>query len=258
MYEPVQTLAEIDRHQWQIIAACGLAMICNYAWFFAAFRQGNRDRTYSVPVACSLFWLVGDATVVLNFDRAFNTFDHWYPKLFWVALLFTVAFEIAFLAQTVRYGHRELLPAWSKGQFIALIVGGVVTVAALWATVQSSFEDDLFIVYFHLANVMMPLFYVGILIRRRSSAGTNRFIWIAYLAMESIWYFATFVWFGDDLQRWETVALWIVTSAGCLAMIWVIGRLPRTTPEPPAPAETGPRERSLTAAGVGVARQAHG
>jgi len=230
MYHPLKTLAAIDQHKWVILAVCGVAMICNYAWFFSAFRQANRDRTYSIPIPCTLFWLAGDGTVVLNFNRAFNTYDHWYTKLFWVALLFTVAFEIAFLVQTILYGHKELLPNWTRPQFAALMVGGAVAAAAVWAAFQASFKDDLFIAYFDVANVAMPLFYVGILIRRRSSAGTNRFIWAAYLVMETVWYAATMIWFGSDLQRVEPVFLWAITTAGCLGMIWAIGRLPRVAP----------------------------
>jgi hypothetical protein len=230
MYDPVQTLHQIDAHKWPILVFCSLAMICNYAWFFSAYRQANRDRTYSIPVFCSCFWLAGDGTVVLNFDRAFNTYDHWYPKLFWVALTVTVAFEIAFLVQTIRYGHKELLPEWTRPQFAALVVGGAVVAAILWGTIQSSFNDDLFIVYFHLANVTMPIFYVGMLLRRRSTAGTNTFIWKAYLAMETLWYAATFIWFGSDFRGIETVGCWVATTVGCLGMIWALGRLPRVAP----------------------------
>jgi len=226
MYDPVKTLQAIDDNTLPILVMCTLAMLCNYAWFFAAYRQAQRDRVYAVPLFCCFFWLVADATVVLNFDRAFNTYDHWYPKLFWVALLFTVAFEIAFIRQAIRYGRDELLPSWTHGQFAALILGGVGAAGAIWYVIQQSIRDDLFITYFHIANTAMPLFYAGLLIRRRSTAGTSKFIWQAYLAMETFWYLASMLWFGDDVRGPETALMWAVTTIGCIGMLVAIGRLP--------------------------------
>ena len=64
-------------------------MLCNYTWFFAALRAARRDRVYSIPAFCTLFWLVGDTSFLWHFDRWFHYYKNWYVELFWVALIFT-------------------------------------------------------------------------------------------------------------------------------------------------------------------------
>ncbi|WP_205698828.1 hypothetical protein [Conexibacter sp. SYSU D00693] len=249
MYDPIRTLEAIDDHQVAVLLVCGAAMLCNYAWFFAAFRQARRDRVYAIPIPCSLLWLAGDSYVVLHVERAFQTYDHWFLKLFWAALLVTVAFELLYLAQTVRYGRDELLPSAGTVQFGLLLGGAAAATLAVFWSVQSSLEDDLHILYFHVANVAMPFFYVPILLRRGTTAGTTRFIWGAYLAMATCWFSATTLFFGDDVRGPATSALWAVCTGGCLAVLWALGRLPA-----PATAAEGLRTASRPAGWAPAAR----
>ena len=136
MYDTTQVLASIDRNAVPILLLCGLAMLCNYTWFIAAVRQGLRDRTTPIPVFCTLFWLIGDASMVLRYDLWFNVIDHWYVKLFWAALVLTVLCELVFLSLTLRFGHREFAPALSRNQFVALILLGVAAMAVAFETVD--------------------------------------------------------------------------------------------------------------------------
>ena len=73
MYDPAVVLAALDANQWRVIALCGFAMLCNYTWFIAAVRRGLRDRVVPIPVFCVLFWLAGDASMVLRSARTL----HW-------------------------------------------------------------------------------------------------------------------------------------------------------------------------------------
>ena len=72
MYEIAPVLAALDANRWRVIALCGLAMACNYTWFFAAVRQGLKDRVVPIPVFCTLFWLVADASMVLRYQLWFH------------------------------------------------------------------------------------------------------------------------------------------------------------------------------------------
>ena len=80
-------------------------------------RTGSPTGTalYSMPLICTVFYLVHDASFVYRFDEWFNTYDHWYVKLFWAALVLTVAFELVFLSQFIRYGRKELAPNVEPG-----------------------------------------------------------------------------------------------------------------------------------------------
>jgi hypothetical protein len=232
MYNAHQVLAHIDSNQWKIIALCTVAMLFNYAWFIAAFRVARRDRVYSVPVFCTLFWLVGDSSFLWHFDKWFNTYHNWYVELFWVALVFTVMFEIAFTIQLIQYGRAELLPSVSQRQFTALVLAGIGAAIVLWSLIRHIISDPLWINYFDLANVVGPVFAAGLLVRRRSRAGQTPFIWSCYAAMAACWYVAHSLWFGPTFQSDEYVAIGALGVGAALAMAYALSRMPALSPAP--------------------------
>lgn len=233
MYEPFEVLQSIDDHKWAIIALCAAAMAFNYMWFISAYRASRRDRVYSVPLFCTFFWLAGDSSFVFRYDTWFNTYEHWYVELFWVALVFTVLFELVYVGQAIRYGRDELLPSWSQGRFAALIVAGAAAAMLVWAFLKQGLEDELYITYFDVANVAFPLMAVGLLIRRRSSAGQTRLMWAGYTAMITCWFLASTLWFGPEFQSVERFALWGLCTVGGLGMLYAVSRMPAYVPPSP-------------------------
>src|SRR5271170_1295953 len=97
MYDTKTVLTSIDQNAPYILILCGGAMLFNYIYFIDAARRGLRDKVYPFSVFSTLFWLSGDGSVVLNYNLAFHVVNHWYLKLFWVALVFTVSFELLYL-----------------------------------------------------------------------------------------------------------------------------------------------------------------
>ncbi|HWO25748.1 MAG TPA: hypothetical protein VNO30_43720 [Kofleriaceae bacterium] len=235
MYNPHLVLASIDQHRWAIIALCSFAMLCNYTWFFAAVRQGFRDRVVPVPIVCVFFWLVGDGTMVWHYDLWFNVYDHWYVKLFWFALVLTVICELIFMYMILRFGRKELTPSWSQGQFAILIISGVAVMLVVWLFVKVLIGDPLYITYFHLANMAGPAFGAAMLIRRRSRVGTTPLIWGAYTLMSGSWFLACALWFGPPFASLEFILLYVACTGAAAAMTVAVSRMPVSTPEPEAP-----------------------
>ena len=118
-------------------------MVFNYIWFFSAYVIARREKVYSIPIFCTLFWFAGDATFVAHYDTWFNTYNHWYVELFWAALLFTVMFEVAYIVQAIQYARKELLPSSSPRQFAALIVAGAVAAVIIWNFINHTMGDPL-------------------------------------------------------------------------------------------------------------------
>ncbi len=226
IYDPTMVLAAVDRHKWGVIALCGAAMIFNYTWFIAAWRQGLRDRTYPVPLFCTLFWLVGDGSVVLNYDLWFNVYDHWYVKLFWAALVLTVLCELVFIYLTLRFGRAELVPSWTQGQFVALVLAGLVLMIVTWSVVKRAIGDELFITYFHLANMAGPAFGAALMLRRRSRAGTAPLVWDAYTVMVACWFLACALWFGPPFASPQMILFYAACTATAAAMAIAVRRMP--------------------------------
>ena len=226
MYEIAPVLAALDANRWRVIALCGLAMACNYTWFFAAVRQGFKDRVVPIPVFCTLFWLVADAGMVLRYPLWFHEIDHWYVKLFWLALVFTVLCELVFLHMTLRFGRKELAPTLSQAQFTALVLAGVITMAIAWEALKRWLGDPLYVNYFHLANLAGPAFAAPMVLRRGTRAGTSPLIWGAYTVMVASWFTATALWFGDAFATGAHLVLYALCTAAAAAMTVLVARLP--------------------------------
>ena len=230
MYEPYEVLASLDRNMWRIFALCGFAMICNYTWFFAAVRQGFRDRVVPVPVFCTLFWLAGDASMVMRYDLWFNVYDHWYLKLFWLALVFTVACELVFLYMTLRLGRKELAPGLSQPQFTILVLCGLAVMWVGWEMVKDLIGDPLYINYFHLANLVGPAMAAAQIFRRGNRAGTSPLIWWAYTAMVASWFIACALWFGGPFASAGFIVVYVVCTSAAAAGAVTVTRMPAYDP----------------------------
>jgi hypothetical protein len=250
MYDVRQVIAQQNANEWKIIAVCTVAMMFNYGWFFSALRVARRDRRYSVPVFCTLFWLVGDSSFLWHFHTWFHTYKNWYTELFWVALIFTVCFEVAFTVQLIQYGRDELVPSWTQRQFTALVLGGVGTAIVWWSLVRHVLSDPLWIIYFDFANFVGPFFGAALLLRRRSRAGQTAAIWWCYAAMSFCWYLAQTLWFGSPFHSDEYIFLGAFCVVASVGMAYAVGRVPAYEPAPtPGP---GP-EPVATPAGAAAA-----
>jgi hypothetical protein len=236
MYDGFHTLATIDNHKVGILALCALAMICNYTWFFASYVIARREKVYSIPIFCTVFWFAGDGTFVAHYTTWFHTYHHWYVELFWAALLFTVLFEVLYIVQAIQYARTELWPESTPGQFGALIVAATVAAVIVWNFISRSLGDPLAIVYFSVANAALPLMYVGILLRRRSRTGTAPVVWWAFLGMITCWFIALTVFFGPEFRSFWYLALWAVCTVGGIGVLVAVRRLPKTA-APPAGAQ---------------------
>jgi hypothetical protein len=225
MYDPHAVLAAMDANKWAVIAFCGAAMLFNYTWFYQAVRQGFRDRVFPLPISNVLFWLCGDATGVSRFDMYFNQYGHWYLELFWCALVFTVSFEIFFIWMILKFGRDELTPGWSAGQFAALLASAAAIFLITWHMVLGAMPDDLNIVYFNIANMAGPIAMAGLILRRKSTAGTTSTIWINYTLMLVCFYIAQALWFGPAFQTPAMLAFMAINVAAAAALaVYIRGR----------------------------------
>jgi hypothetical protein len=232
MYDGHQVLTAIDNHRIWILALCAVAMVFNYIWFLAAYVIAWREKVYSIPIFCTLFWFAGDASFVARYDTWFNTYHHWYVELFWGALLFTVMFEVAYIVQAIQYARKELLPSSSPRQFAVLMVAGAAAAVIVWNFLQHSMGDPIAIAYFCIANTALPLMYVGILMRRRSSAGTAPVVWWGYLGMITCWFLAVALFFGPQFRSFWYLALWAVCTVGGVGVLVAVKRLPKSLSQP--------------------------
>ena len=212
MYETQDLLARIDAHKWPVLIVCAFAMIGNYIFFIEAFRVARRDRIVTIPIFCTMFWFAHDLSFVYRFDIWFNQIDHWYVKLFWGALVLTVAFETVYLVQVLQYGKAELLPRASQAQFTALVIAGQVGACVCWEAVKFVLDDPVYAGSFGIANLSYVLMGTALAVRRRSMFGQTPIIWVGYLILAVCWATANTLWFGDAFRSIQ----WLLLDACCV------------------------------------------
>lgn len=226
MYSAEDLLTRMTDHKWAVIAVCAFAMIGNYIFFIAAFRESLRLRMYTIPIFCTLFWFAHDLSFVYRFDQWFNDYGHWYTELFWFALVLTVAFELVYIAQIVRYAGPELLPGATQAQFTALVVAGMAGAVVMWEAVKFALEDPLYAASFGIANFSYVLMGVALAVRRRSMLGQPPAIWAGYLLLVVCWSTANFLWFGDAFREPQWVLLHCGSFFGGLGLLYASIRWP--------------------------------
>jgi hypothetical protein len=221
MYDPNALLAQIDDNKWPILIICAFAMLANYVLFIESFRQSRAQKLVTMPVFCTVFWLSHDLSYVLRFDTWFNGYDHWYTKLFWLALCLTVAWELVFVRQIIRYGREEFAPFLSQRQFVLAIVGLELVGFATWVIVKAALDDPLYVWTFGLALIAYPIFGLATMFRRRSTRGFTPLQPAALTVMCATWFIATIGWFGDDFRSFEWILLAVV-STGLTAVMTLV------------------------------------
>ena len=202
LYDAERTLAAIDQHQTAIMLLCGAAMFANIAWFVAAWRAGERDRRYSTPLLATLVFLPHDLSYVARYDNWFNDVDHWFSKLFWVAIIPVVVFEVLFLLQVLRFGHEELLPGIPRRAFQALILAATAAAFVGWELTKRTLDDPLYLVSFTVLTFLSPILAAGLATRRHGSAGQRPAMWWWYSVMAACWGVSSWTWFGPQLRAW--------------------------------------------------------
>jgi hypothetical protein len=221
MYDPQSVLAAVDAHTFGVLALAGVTIIGMAIWFAQAFIVAKRDRTYSFPIFCSLFWFAHDTSYVARFDSWFHVYDHWFLKLFWAALVVTTLMELVYLRQTLRFGRNELFPHLSQRAYTAVLAGGVAFGLAIWWMVKAAFDDDLYLIAFGLTVVVYPPFAIALTLRRRSTRGQSPLMWVGFVVLSIGWFSLTPIYFGPTFHSWQWLTIGAFSVFGGLAGLWL-------------------------------------
>ncbi|MGQ0464207.1 MAG: hypothetical protein ACT4QG_02685 [Sporichthyaceae bacterium] len=245
-YSEPSVLAAIDDHTVLVLALCGGALVANVVWFVLGLRAGERDRAYSTAALAVLVFLPHDTSYVYRYADWFDDRDHWFPRLFWVALIAMVVFELLFLRQLVRYGHRELLPFLTKRQFQLAIAAAVASSFVGWEMAKAALDDALYLGSFHVLILLSPVFGAGLLTRRGTSAGQTPGMWLAFSTMAALWTTGSVLGLGPTVRDGLWVTTGVVSTVWGLALAWLIARAPRPAADSSAgsPGRAGALARS--------------
>lgn len=233
MYDPRELLARIDADAPWILAGFGLAMIFQTIWLVECIRLARRQRAYTMPLFCTLFWFAHDIGCVARFHEWFFVYDHWFMKFFWLGLLSAVVLELVFLWQVVQYGRAELMPWVSARTFVLCLAAAQLASIATWELFKSIVNDPLYQFSPLLTLISYSFMGAALMIKRRSALGQNTIMWGAYTAMCVIWPITTGVFYGPPFRTWQYFAGAAVAIVGGVVMTWLVSkRSPMFNQEP--------------------------
>ena len=214
MYDPIAVLAQVTDHAALVVALGGLALLCNWYYFFECARLARRDRCAPMSLWATTVFIGHDGSYLLFFNDWFHGYDHWFPKLFWVGLIITFSFEVTFFVQTVRFGREELGPRLSQAQWTAYCLGALATGVIFFAVVKDSLDDPLYLMTFLVTYGMCAPATLALMMRRGTRRGVGAKQMWAYAGI-GVGYLALTTGF---LRGPFTEPLWLLGAASCVAL----------------------------------------
>jgi hypothetical protein len=221
MYDPQTALKVVDAHTVGVLALAGVTIVGMAIWFQQAFVVARRDRAYAFPMFCTAFWFAHDTSYVARFNEWFGTYDHWFLKLFWFALVATSLTEMVYIAQTIRYGGREF-PRLSQRAYTWLVIGAVASGVVIWTMVKAALGDSLYLIAFGLTVAVYPPFAFALTLRRQSLRGQSALMWVGFIVLAVGWFSLTTIYFGPTFQSWQWITLGVFSVLGGLAGVWLV------------------------------------
>lgn len=245
MGNPQPIFDAIDRNTAIIFVLAGAAMLGNYVWFISALKVAKEHRAYSLPMFCTFFWLAHDSSFVFKYDDWFHKWGHWFPKLFWALLILTVLFELAYVAQIIKYGRAELAPWIGQAAFTAGVVVMAGAVMVFWYWLKHIMDDPVYLGIFALTISSYPPAAIIGMLHRRSRRGMTMTMCGGFLAMTVCYYAVSIAYFGPQFRSGLYIAVAVVTFALAIGMTLLYRSLPEYDPQSdPA----GAADRSLVRA----------
>ena len=184
VYDPVAALVALNEHKIFVFICLGLGAGLSFVYFTIALRMTKQQQLYCVPFSAASWFFWHDLSYVLHYPLWIETYhSHWYLMLWTYAQVGTVAFEAFLIWQFIHYGRKELMPDASPSFFAGLVVLATLGVGALWWLVKTMLADELYLIAQNITLAWPSLFQTGILLRRKSRAGSSIIMQICVMIM---------------------------------------------------------------------------
>lgn len=225
MYDPQIILAAIDQHKIPILIGFGLAMVLQNIAMVTAVVMTRREGWISIPLPCTYLWFAHDLGVVARFDTWFNTYDHWFLKLFWIGLLTALLLELVFLYQAIAVGRREYLPDGRTGTWAGLVIAGAVAMVVLWEYLKALWGDPLYQAAPAITLFALPVATTALILRRRSAVAQHALMYGCFAAMVVLWWGVTVTFYGPFFATWQYLTVGVAAFVMLVCVTILVARL---------------------------------
>lgn len=224
-YDPHTVLRSIDQNLLAVSGFMTICLLCTFTYLVTAFSTAKRHRAYPAPLSAVGWFAIHDAQFVVQWNKWFHVYGHWWLEFWAVALIFTSAIEFALCYQVFKYGREELMPKLTQKQFGLAIVAALIGIAVVWILVKRILDDELCLIAFALTAWWPPVWTTMLLVKRQSMRGQTRLmVWCLLgnpIGMFGAWYF---------LDPYFRSPLWLAFAAVTILWaafnIWLVGKYP--------------------------------
>ena len=194
-----------------------------------SFRLAIKHRAYSAPLAAVAWFAMHDFIFVLQFEKWFYEYNHWWCKAWWFALVGTSIIEFALVGMVIKYGREELIPSASQKTFAMLVVAATLGIGILWLLIKSVLVDDLYLVSFPITAFWALPFSTALAVRRQSRRGQSVLLEVCVIFI--MLSFQGALWHVDELFRSPFYLSFTLVAVlwGC-ANIWLLRQYPLFDP----------------------------
>jgi hypothetical protein len=218
MYDAREVLDRVSDNTVLVLILGGLTLVANYVLFIEWARLAKRDRCSISTLTCVTLLAAHDGSYVLNYDKWFNTYDHWLLELFWVALILTFAWECYFFWQLVKYGREEMAPQLSQRGFTIYCLAAAAAAAVVWGGLKAIIDDPLYAVSFLFTiTIVLPASF-QLMMRRQSRRGQSMLAICSWLGV-GVFYTALTVGVYDITEVWYLLLAALTLAWG---IVWIL------------------------------------
>ncbi len=229
-YDPHVVLQSVDDHLFAVNAFMTVCLVSTFTYLILSFKTARLHKAYPAPLTAVGWFAIHDAYFVMQWNKWFVEYHHWWLEFWAVSLIFTSAIEFALCYMVYKYGREELMPRLTQKQFGASIIAALIGIGVVWAMIKPLLNDELCLIAFAVTAWWPPVWTTLLIVKRQSLRGQTRvMIWCLLtnpIGMFGAWYFLD-PYFRSPL--WLAFATVTILWAGFNA--WLMGKYPDHVPE---------------------------
>jgi hypothetical protein len=228
-YDPHVVLQSVGEHLFAVNAFMTICLMSTFTYLISSFKTANLHKAYPAPLSAVGWFAIHDAYFVLQWDKWFVEYHHWWLEFWAISLIFTSGIEFALCYMVYKYGREELMPKLTQRQFGFAVIAAMIGIGVVWVLIKQIIDDDLCLIAFALTAWWPPVWTTLLITKRQSLRGQTRvMIWCLLtnpIGMFGAWYF---------LDPYFRSPLWLAFGAMTILWstfnVWLMGKYPDYVP----------------------------
>lgn len=224
-YNPQIVLQSVDQTPMLVMGPMLICLVSTFIYLISSFKTAKLHQSYPAPLSAVGWFAIHDLYFVLQWEKWFVEYDHWWLKFWAISLIFTSGIEFALCYMVYEYGREELMPKLTQRQFGVSIALALCAIGIVWAVIKPLLNDEFCLIAFAITAWWPAAWTTMLIVKRQSLRGQTRtMIWCLLsnpIGMFGSWYF---------LDPYFRSPLWLMFAATTILWsifnIWIMHKYP--------------------------------